>query len=127
MAELGFDVSEDKRTFEKQGITGNVTNEVTEEVSYPYLMIVSTDEHKVTKNQLQLLPNLFAASNLIESDDSNSPISIYFKAGENVMKLGKINGRQVKAFVRSVGVDSITGMFDKNTKLVGDMIYVLSE
>lgn len=115
----------DKREFEVQGVSGQVSRYVTEDVSYPYFLLETTKENPVQVSKLQVLANFFATSKVTES--TLEPVSIYYKDGEKVLKLGKLSAKQVKPFLRLFTDNNIVGMYDKNTELKGDYLYVLSE
>lgn len=120
-----YDSYESNKNYDMNGITGEVQRYIKETVSYPYFLIESTPDCPVQLNKLQILPNLFGTVDIMQS--SASSIFIYYKDGENVVKLGKIAPRQVKSFLRLFTGNNITGMYDDKTVLTGDYLYVLSD
>lgn len=120
-----LEVYEDERSFAVEGISGKISKFLKEGVSYPFFLLENTKEHPVQLNRLQVLANLFNASQ--NSNSSLTPVSVYYKDCEKVLKLGKLGSRQVKAFLRLFSDNSIVGMFDKDTELRGEYLYVLSE
>ena len=115
----------DNRDFEVQGISGNVSKFTNEAVSYPYFLLENTKECPVEFSKLKVLANIIATSKITES--SLSPVSIYYKDNDKVLKLGKLSAKQVKSFLRLFDGNLVSGMYDKNTKLEGEHLYVLAE
>ena len=127
MAELGFDVYEDNRDFEKEGITGKVQRYSIENVEYPFLMLHASEENPVHKHQLEVLPNMFACTVTGGSTTKDNGIVIYYTDDKVIARLGKILPRQVKAFLRLFDGNEIDGMLDESHHLQGDYLYVLAE
>lgn len=124
---LGFDTHVDDRNFEKEGITGEVTRFAKEEISYPSLTIVGTDDNKVQIHKFKVLPNMFASNDDFNTTCTTLSVNIYYKEGDRTIRLGKILPRQVKTFLRLFDDNVVEGMLDENTPLVGDYLYVLCE
>lgn len=115
----------DNREFNVEGISGSVSRYLKEKVSYPFFLLESTADSPVQLNKLKVLANLFGTSTVTNSD--LSPVSVYYKDGDKVVKLGKLSARQVKSFLRLFTDNKVVGMYDKDTELKGDYLYVLSE
>lgn len=127
---LGYDVSEDKRDFQREGISGEVQRHSQEALSYPCLMLVKTEGTSFQKYKLEALQMLFKSSKQMDlSEDNtavNTTIAIYIDVDGKKMRLGAISPTQVKAFLRLFQNNKVVGMYDANKKLEGDMLYVLS-
>ena len=127
---LGYDVSEDKRDFQREGISGEVQRHSQEALSYPCLMLVKTEGTSFQKYKLEALQMLFKSSKQMDlSEDNtavNTTIAIYIDVDGKKMRLGAISPTQVKAFLRLFQSNKVVGMYDANKKLEGDMLYVLS-
>lgn len=115
----------DKRDFKVQGISGEVSKFISEEVSYPYFLLENTSECPVEFSKLKVLANIIATSRITES--SLSPVSVYYRDKDKVLKLGKLSAKQVKSFLRLFDGNLVSGMYDKDTKLSGEHLYVLAE
>lgn len=120
-----YDSHIDKRNFEIDGITGEIRQFIKEDVAYPYYVIETTPDNPVPLSRLQVLPQLFGTT--VVSSNALSAISVYYKDGNKVVKLGKLAAGQVKSFLRLFAGNQITGMYDKDTVLTGDYLYVLSD
>lgn len=120
-----IDTFVDKREFVVEGISGNVSKYLKEKVSYPFFLLENTADAPVQLNKLKVLANLFGTG--VVSDSKTPPVSVYYKDGERVVKLGKLSSRQVKSFLRLFTDNKVVGMYDKDTELTGDYLYVLSE
>lgn len=126
---VGFDVHEDKRTFEQEGITGNISRFAKVEVKYPYFMLVNSTDKKIPLYRIKTLPALLVNSKTreISVEEDKKSIEVYFRDGEKVIRLGKILPHQVKSFLGLFSEYSVECMLDENQKLVGDMMYILSD
>lgn len=122
---LGYETFEDNRDFKKEGLTGDVKRYVTESMTYPcYIISLASN---IAKYKLDVLKNMFTLSKVYNEELSMSSIDIYFDSGEKLIKFGKISSAQVKSFLKLFDSEQIIGYLDKNTKLEGDYLYVLSD
>lgn len=124
---LGYDTFEAERSFEKQGITGQVQRYSREAMNYPCYIIRSEDDNKVGMHQITVLKNMFETLVAYDKNVEDNSIYIYFCQGGKVARIGKILPRQVKAFLRLFDGNYIDCFLDKDTELTGDYLYVLSE
>lgn len=122
---LGYDVSESNRSFEKEGISGEVRRYSKERMSYPNFTLVNSIETPVEMHKLQVLSSMFNVSTQLSNNSADS-ITIYYREAERIIKLGKIAPRQVKAFLRLFDGNQIVGMLNSKTELKGSYLYVLS-
>lgn len=123
---LGYDVNQSTRSYEKEGISGEVRRYAKERMSYPHFLLVNSKENSVEMHRLQVLSSMFQVSSTLSGGNSNS-ITVYYKEGDRTIKLGKIAPRQVKAFLRLFDGNQIEGKLDSKTPLEGDYLYVLSD
>lgn len=116
---LGYDVHEDDRSFEQEGITGTVTRYATSSLEFPCYIVSAPFE----KYKIQVLRTMI--ENHSSSADSE-PINLYFREEGSTVGLGKIMPTQVKAFLKLFESNKIEGYLDKDSKLEGDYLYTLS-
>ena len=124
---LGYDTFEENRSFEKQGITGQVQRYSREAMNYPCYIIRSEDDNKVGMHQITVLKNMFDTIVKYDKNGEDDSIYIYFYQGGKIVRVGKITPKQVKAFLRLFEGNYIDCFLDKDTELKGDYLYVLSE
>lgn len=124
---LGYDTFDDSRTFDKQGITGQVQRYSREAMNYPCYIIRSEDENKVGMHQITVLKNMFETIVEYDKNAEDNSIYIYFYQADKMVRIGKIVPRQVKAFLRLFSDNLVDCFLDKDTELTGDYLYVLSE
>lgn len=124
---LGYDVYEDNRNFEQEGLTGKVKRYVTESMNFPCFILVSESERPIEVIKIKVLKQMFAVVEKYDEEEANSSISIYFSNGDKTAYLGKIQPRQVKSFLSLFSNNRVDSYYDKDTLLEGDMQYVLSE
>ena len=126
--DLGYDVVEAKRDYDKSGITGEVGRFAVEAEQYPQYTIVMSENSKVNNIQVQALKGMFSTTNITGSDgDADLSISVYIESNNKRSRLGKILPRQVKAFLTLFEGCQVKGKLDANTDLEGDKLFVLSE
>lgn len=114
---LGYDTYEDNRTFETED---KVKRYTTSKMEFPCLILSG----QIEMFKFNVLKNMFNSSTqLIEGLQT---IDIYYEQGDKVVKLGKITSQQVKSFLSLFSNANIVGYLDKDTKLEGDYLYVLT-
>ena len=123
-----FEVYEDKRDFQEQGITGEVTRYQITDMQYPCFLLSNTAETPIPMYALMTLKSLLLDTKVKEytEEELNSVISMYFKDKETVVKLGVILPRNVKAFINSFETYDLKCFYSENKELEGDMMFVLS-
>lgn len=118
---IGYEVEQEQRTFETDGLTGNVSRYAQESLSYPCYIVKSPFElYKVN-----VLRSMYSTGKSVGGIDANSGIHIYFEQNEKMAGFGKIYPRQVNAFLRLFEKNEIVGFYDDGTQLEGDYLYVL--
>lgn len=125
----GYDVYEDNRTFEQEGITGEVTRYTKVDVNYPYFMLINHNDGNFPLYKMKTLPSLMVNAKTQQSGDVelNKTIEIYFKDGERVIRLGKILPKQVKGFLNIFEGSDIKCMLNPDKELVGEYMYILAD
>ena len=125
---LGYDVYDDKqRSFDQNGLTGEVQRYTTTSMAYPCLIICSTPEKPVKMHSLETLRMMFPKSRLYDEEVANSMINVYFSQGGKTAKLGLIQPNQVKTFLRLFDNNIVEGWLTEAKKLDGMYLYILSE
>lgn len=127
MSNLGYDVDTNNRTFEHEGITGEVTRYVTEKMEFPCYILINDPNNPVEMHKIKVLPSMFDSSTGLGNTGTANAISIYYRDGGKTLKLGKIAPRQVRAFLRLFMTNSVVGMLNKDKELTGDYLYVLAD
>ena len=123
-----YEVYEDKRDFEEQGITGEVTRYQITDMEYPCFLLSNTTELPIPKYALMTLKSLLLDTRVREysQEELNSVINIYFKDKDVVVRLGVILPRNVKSFISSFEKYDLRCFYSKDTELKNDMMFVLS-
>lgn len=124
---LGYDVYDDNRDFEQSGLTGEVRRYTTSKMSFPCFVIVTTEDKPVQMYKISVLQKMFATSQDYDADNADMSVNVYFAEGEQVAHLGRILANQVKPFLRLFEENNVVGYLDKDTPLVDDYRYVLSQ
>ncbi|MDR0918801.1 MAG: hypothetical protein LBM93_06065 [Oscillospiraceae bacterium] len=117
----GYAAKTIKRSFEKEGVTGEVTRLLEVIIEYPYLLLIDSKEKAIEKYKLQVLAGLIKSA-----ENQENKVSLYLNKSGKTISLGKIGGRQVKGFLRLFESNEIIGKFDENTDLIGNYLYVLT-
>lgn len=128
---IGYEVTEDERNFEKDGLTGQVSRFSSQTIQYPCYVIRSTPENPVPEYKAEALKgmlNQIKVDNGTEQYDINKiqNIMIYMDFENNRFGLGSITPSQVKSFLTSFQDNDVVGYFDENTELSGQNLYVLA-
>lgn len=119
---LGYDVNEDTRTFEKEGITGTVTRYSKGVLEYPCYIV----KPPFAMYKIKVLQTMFQKVSTYNEDDSLSLINLYFEDNSGrLASLGKIYPRQVNSFLKLFEGNEITGYYTDGSELKGDYLYVL--
>ena len=102
---------------EIDGITDKVTNYTYTGLSFP--CVVFNEGFTCPKHQMKVV------SNMVNTGGKDKDISLYFQNAGEMYKLGMLNGFQMKGFIDIIGLDNITGFYDKETPLKKDKLYTL--
>lgn len=119
VGDFGFygDEADEGDTKVIDGITGEVTNYTYTKLSYPCILF--REGFTCEKHKLRVI------SNMVNTGGTNKDISLYFQQAGEIYKLGMLNGLQVKSFLEIIGVENVFGMYDADTRIEGDKMYVL--
>lgn len=121
--DLGYEVSEDKRSFESKAISRH-TNARFE---YPCLIVTNTAEAPVRKYMLDVHKKMSVKPVGFDESSLGLLIHLYINQDSKLLKLGTMQPNQVKSFLRLFEGVQISGWYDEDTELVGDMLYALAE
>lgn len=124
---LGFDVYEDNRSFEKEGITGSVKRYTTTKMDFPCYVIVSSEANQVEEFKISVLQKMFETVKVYDEEEAKRAIFLYFSDGMRTVKLGRIKPSQVKSFLKLFEKNNVDGYYSRDKELVGDYRYVLAE
>ena len=140
MNNLGYEVEEHERSYEKKGLTGEITQFVYDTVEYPHITIDMTSSIP-PKVKLQLLKTFFTtnesrgtevASSLSEQAKGSIAIYSLSKVKDKIIaqKLGKIKPSQVKSIIRlfteGEKVYELVGHINKDKEVRGEYLYVFA-
>lgn len=124
---LGYETFDANRSFEKQGITGQVQRYSRESMNYPCYIIRSEDDNKVGMHQITVLKNMFETIVSYDKGAEDDSIYVYFCKDGKLIRIGKIFPHQVKAFLRLFSDNYVDCFMDKDTELKDQYLYVLSD
>ena len=125
---LGYDVYDSSnRSFEQEGLTGEVRRYTTEKMNFPCYIVLASEEKPVEQYKISVLKKMAITTQVYDEDIAKSMIYIYFNYGNRTVKLASIQAKQVKAFLKLFEANDIDGYFDKDTLLKGDHLYVLAD
>ena len=123
---LGYEVSEENRDFEVDGLTGNVRRYITEGVSYPCFIIELNESSSISKAQVSVLRKMTEASDNYDVNSEIKPIQVYISEGDKLISFTKVLPLQGRALLSLTSNAKVLGYVDKDTRLEGDMLYVLA-
>lgn len=125
---LGYETYDDsQRSFDQDGLTGEVRRYVTTNMEFPCFIICSTQEKPVRMYSLETLKLMFPKAKLYDESVASSMISVYFNQGDKTAKLGLIQPNQVKTFLRLFKDNEVDCYMSRDQKLDGMYKYVLAE
>lgn len=122
---IGYDVYEDNRSFEHEGLTGTVKRYVTESMKFPCIIIEYSEDKPIEKYKLEALKQMFKLTQAFD-EDAIEGVTIYYSQDSKTVRLGQVTPRQVKAFLNLFENNNLVGYYDKDTILVDEKIYVLA-
>lgn len=123
---LGYEVSEENRDFDVDGLTGDVRRYITEGISYPCFIIELNENSSISKAQVSVLRKMTEASDSYDISSEIKPIQVYISEGEKLISFTKVLPLQVRALLSLTSNAKVLGYIDKDTILEGDMLYVLA-
>ena len=125
--QLGYDVYEDDRSFEQDGLTGNVKKYAIDKMSFPCFILMADQEHPVPMYKIKVLKQMSGSIKIYDEDEANMAIDIYFNQNNQTISICKIFPKQVKSFLKLFEGTLIDGYLNKETQLTGNYLYVLSD
>ena len=123
---LGYEVKEENRDFEVDGLTGNVRRYVSEDITYPCFIIELGSDSTISEAQASVLKKMTEASDSYDVESEMKPIQVYISEGEKLISFTKVFPLQVRAFLSLTSNAKVIGYVDKDTMLEGNMLYVLA-
>lgn len=117
-AKAGYEVYEDKRTFDKD-------KDYLEGYSYPCMIVSISADVPIPKSRMQTLKSMLNSAT-VDTNITTEPVNLYFKSSDKTMLIGKLQARQVKSFLKLFEGVNIVGYLTSDQKLEGDFLYVLS-
>ena len=126
---LGYEVYEDDRDFEKEGITGEVSKYSLTNLQYPCLMAISVKDNELPRYRVEVLHHMIQSihTDNFDADLLDSRIHIYIAIEDKIYKLGQLFPKQVKSFLSLFDGFLVRGYLDKDTELEGMYLYTLAE
>lgn len=122
---LGYAVDSPKQSFDVEGITGTVERYVTEDMQFPCYIIILGKDSELLEYQVRVLKQMMNFTPEESSLDADF-ISIYVKDENSTVTLGKIQPRQVVAFLRLMKNCEVIGFLNPKKILKGDLLYSLA-
>lgn len=101
-----------------RGVTDEVSKYVYSDMQFPCLCLNA--DIKLPKHKWIVI------SKLVKQGTVDKDIAVYMIRNGELFKAGSLSGIQVKAFIDIIGLDNIFGYYNKEVKLTGDKVYVLS-
>lgn len=101
-----------------RGITDEVSKFVFTNVEYPFICLnadIMLPQHKWV-----------VISKLVKQGAVSKNIAFYMIRGGELYKAGSLSGIQIKSFIDIVGIENLFGYHNKDIRLEGDKLYVLS-
>lgn len=117
-AKVGYEAYEDNRTFEKD-------KGYLEGVSYPCMIVNLGSQITIPKSRMVTLKGMMDSAN-VAIGITAEPVNLYFRT-DKLMLVGKLQARQIKSFLKLFSEVEIQGFLNKDTELLGDKLYILSD
>ena len=128
---LGYDVYEDDRDFEQEGITGEVKKFVKGTMQYPCLILEETAEKRLNLFSLQTAQEMFTKpEGLYDESDIDRIVFVYIRLLDgHLISFNSIDSMKVNAFCKLFEGYNITGRMyvdGEIEELDSDLISVLA-
>lgn len=120
---LGYEVTEDKRSFESKAVSRH-TSAIFE---YPCLVIKNTVEAPIRKYMIDVHRKMQSRPTNFDESSLGLLIHLYIIQDSKLLKLDTLHPNQVKSFLQLFDGVKMTGWYDEDTELTGDMLYALAE
>lgn len=122
-----YEVYEDKRSFEQEGLTGTVKRYITEKMEFPCFVLASDENHKVESYKILTLKTMCSLSNKLDKNNTETGINLYYNEGEKTVRFGRIMSKQVKPFLQLFNENQVLCFLNKDTELVDQYMYILAD
>lgn len=122
-----YEVYEDKRSFEQEGLTGTVKRYITEKMEFPCFVLASDENHKVESYKILTLKTMCSLSNKLDKNNTETGINLYYSEGEKTVRFGRIMSKQVKPFLQLFNENQVLCFLNKDTELVDQYMYILAD
>lgn len=118
--DFGFygDEAEKDEVKDIRGITDEVSEFVYSDMSFPCICLKA--DIKLPRHKWLII------SKLVKQGTVSKDISVYMVRNGELFKAGALTGAQIKSFIDIIGLENMYGYHNKDKKLVGDKLYVLS-
>lgn len=114
----GEEHNEEDAVRDIKGLTDTVSKFVYSSMDFPCICL--KEDTKLPKHKWLII------SKLVKQGAEDKNISVYMFRGGEMFKAGSLSGLQIKAFIDIIGIDNLFGYYNKDKKLDGDKLYVLS-
>ena len=127
MKQLGYEVYSDERDFQQEGLTGNVKKYAIDKMSFPCFILVADSEHPVPMYKIKVLKQMSGSVEIYNESEADMAIDVYFNQDSKTISICKIFPKQVKSFLKLFDKEQVDGYLNRDTKLEGNHLYVLSD
>jgi hypothetical protein len=124
---VGYEIEEKERDYEQKGITGEVSRGAVELCKFPCIILYSTDEQQLPKYKLSVLSAMMKSNEVSKDLTEKNNIHLYLTNGVKTARLGGVSGRQIKSILSLFEGCRMDAYLNKDKKLEGQYIYVLSD
>lgn len=122
-----YEVYEDKRSFEQEGLTGTVKRYITEKMEFPCFILASDEAHRVESYKIVTLKTMCSLSNKLDKNNTETGINLYYSEGDKTVRFGRIMSKQVKPFLKLFEGNQVLCFLNKDTELVDQYMYILAD
>lgn len=127
---LGYEVFEDERDFQQEGITGHVSRFTKGDLQYPCLIITETEAKRLNLSTLEIAKNMFTIKDSTYDESfKDRLIYIYIRLLDNhLVSFNSVDSTKIGAFMDLFEGFDLSGWIYSNNELVHlepDMVSVL--
>lgn len=114
----GGDESEESIVKDVKGLTDTVSKFVYSDMVFPCICL--NEDIKLPKHKWLII------SKLVKQGSEDKNIAVYLIRNGELYRAGSLSGVQIKAFIDILGIENLFGYYNKDKRLDGDRLYVLS-